>query len=71
MTEPHRHEWQGIIAELEARDWTIYKIATRLGVQYLQVQRLKEGGRAEYAIGAALLELHRTECSTRNITNVS
>lgn len=66
---PRRHDFPKIIAELESRGWTIYKIAARINAQYIQVQRIKEGGRVTYPIDFDLLALH-AECSTGNITNV-
>jgi hypothetical protein len=62
--------WPSIIAEIEAAGWTVYKISVRLNVQYIQVQRAKEGGRVSYELGDGLLKLRDELGSTGNITNV-
>lgn len=56
-------EIQEAIAEIETARITLYKLASMIeqrtgkACQYVQVQRIKEGGKCEYAIGRAILEI--------------
>ena len=65
----HATVFQQMIEDLEACGWTVNKIAVKLNRQYIQIQRIKEGGRVVYPLDFQLAELHSLEC-TRNLTIV-
>lgn len=55
-------DFRPIIMDLDAKGFGVNKIAMRIGAQFVQIQRIKEGGRATYDIGVALLNLHQEVC---------
>lgn len=67
--------FQEIITELEAAGWTVNKIAAQLrewgfDYQYIQIQRVKEGGRVVYPLDLLLQNLHKAECASSVLTIV-
>lgn len=47
MSDPNREAIRDLIARIEARDRSIYFIAKRMGLQVVQVQRMKKSGRCQ------------------------
>lgn len=67
--------FQDLIAELEAAGWTVNKIAAELrrqgfDYQYIQIQRVKEGGRVVYPLDFLLAQLHTAQCEQSLLTIV-
>ena len=54
-----RTDFRKLIAELEAAGVSMYKIATMMHRQYIQVQRWKEGAEPRHHEGEMLREIHR------------
>lgn len=58
--------FQQMISDLEAKGWTVHKIATELtrrGFRYRwnQIDRVKDGGRVVYPLDYLLAKLHTEE----------
>lgn len=62
--------FQQMIEELEAAGWTVHKIALRLNRQYIEISRVKRGGRVVYPLDFHLAELHSAECPRSLLTIV-
>lgn len=62
MTEPTRHDFRKIIAELEAAGITTYKIALMCRRAYGTVKHWKQTGRVEHYDGEKLLLIHAEYC---------
>lgn len=56
---PERQDFTKIIADIEAAGISLYKIAVMMRRQYIQIQRMKDGGRVLHHEGEMLLEIHR------------
>lgn len=61
MTEPIKHDWPKIIAEIEYRGITIYKIGLIVGRPYQIVASWKRGVEPKHSFGEKLLALY-DEC---------
>lgn len=58
-------DFRPIIADLDAKGFGVNKIAMRIGCQFIQIQRIKDGGKfVAYDIGIALIALHNEVCLT-------
>jgi putative transcriptional regulator len=56
------HDWPRITAELRRRGWSVLQLAAHLGVGVAEVAKLFDGDEDDprHALGAALLDLHRS-----------
>lgn len=60
------HDWPKMLADLEGAGLTPYKIGVCLGVQVVQIQRIKSGTEPKHSVGELLIALHDVM-----VTNVS
>lgn len=65
--------FQQMLFDLEAVGWTAHKIAQRFThegfeYQWIQIERVRKGGRLVYPLDYLIADLHAKECSTRNPT---
>lgn len=51
-------DWPKMLADLEAVGISDYKIALALGLQLLQIQRIKQGTEPKYSTGELLIAFH-------------
>lgn len=71
MTHVDKHDWPKIIKEIEASGITLYKLASMLGKQLVQVQRWRDGSEPRHHEGEMLLRVLADARSTGNITTVT
>mgnify|MGYP000187147034 CR=1 FL=1 len=57
-------DWPKLIAELEQK-LTAYKIASCLGIQITQLDRIKAGSEPKYGVAVALMGIHEIFCGGR------
>lgn len=72
MTEPQRHDFTKIIAELGQAGVSVHKIATMMHRQFNQVSRWSKGSEPRHYEGEMLLTIHReyVPCATCQGTGV-
>lgn len=61
-------DFRPIIMDMDRHGFGVNKIAIRLGLDFTQIKRIKEHGRAEHGLGERLLKLHREVCQPDNLS---
>lgn len=67
MTDPRRHDFAKLIAELQAAGVTVHQIAKMTHRQFVQVQRWRSGVEPKHFEGEMLIAIHQEFCCSASL----